>query len=364
MSLIFLAPSDLAVPSPSTESVLPSLGDVMDAVKAAFLEAVKISKDNGVRAVFEQVVEELGPQENIAEKPPVTADNTEDGLPAVVHEHGDNETTSLSDENAKQEQAEPKLNPSERTLVLPHEKQGRHGAGLGQKPGEKPVEVIYWRNKSDEESVQDVEDPVPNIARDLVESTQESKESFELESEDKSPGDQKEAEQDESQIWSFESAPVGEREEQAGVDEGKQEQVESELVKVQEQTQDTGEIGEMEIEDGQKKDVEADIESKIQKGGLFELAKQTEPQPDQDQEHGQLTDDDVKVRIVVKEKQNKDEQRLVDVGGHVVEVKTEKEDMAVDGAHIGEESVGGEAEMEGLIPVSKATEETSQELGN
>lgn len=61
---IFLAPSDAALPSPSPET--HSLGDVMDAVKAAFMEAVKISENDAVQAVFEQVVEELGPQENIA----------------------------------------------------------------------------------------------------------------------------------------------------------------------------------------------------------------------------------------------------------------------------------------------------------
>ncbi|MCJ8749208.1 hypothetical protein PDJAM_G00173750 [Pangasius djambal] len=356
---------DPALPSPSPESALPSLVDVMDAVKAAFMEAVKISKDDAARAVFEQVVEDLGPQENIAEKPPATADDTEDELPAVVHEHADKETTttSLSEENAKQEQADPKLNSSEQTLVLPDEEEVRQGAGLGQELGKKAVELIYQLNKSAEESVQEVEDSVPNLARDLVESTQEPKESFELKSEDKSPSDQKDAELDESQIWSFESAPEGERVEQAGVEEGKQEPAESELVKVQEQTHSTDGIGEMEKEDGWKKDVEAHIESKIQKGGLFELAKQTEPHPDQDQEHGLLTDDDLKVRIVVEEKQNEDEQKLVDVGGHVVEVKPEKEDVEEEAtAHIGNEAVGGEAEVESLIPVSQATDETSQEL--
>ncbi|XP_026798741.3 ABC transporter F family member 4 isoform X2 [Pangasianodon hypophthalmus] len=355
---------DPALPSPSPESALPSLVDVIDAVKAAFMEAVKISKDDAARAVFEQVVEELGPQENVAEKPPATADDTEDELPAVVHEHADKEkTTSLSEENAKQEQADPKLNLSEQTLVLPDEEEVRQGAGLGQELGEKPVESIYQLNKSAEESVQEVEDPIPNIARDLVESTQEPKESFELESEGKNPSDQKDAELDESQIWSFESASEGERVEQAGVEEGKQELAESELVKVQEETDNTDVIGEMEEEDGWKKDVEAHIESKIQKGGLFELAKQTEPQPDQDQEHGLVTDDDLKVKIVVEEKQNKDDQRLVDVGGHVVEVKTEKEDVEEEAAaHTDNEAVGGEAEVESLIPGSEATDETSQEL--
>lgn len=364
MSHIFLAPSDPALSSPSPESALPSLGDIINAVKAAFMEAVKISKDDAVRTVFEQVVEELGPKKNIAKKPPATTDNVEDGLPAVVHERTDKETTSISEENAKQEQVDLKLNSSEQILVLPDKENIRQGAGLGQEPGEKPVESIYRQNQSAEESLQEVKHPVSNLARDLVESTREPKESFELESEDKSPSDQKDAELDESQVWSFESAPNGEQEEQVGVDEGKQEQVESELI-AQDQTRDADGIGEMEKEDKQKKDVEADIESEIQNRGLLELAKQTESQPDQDQEHGPVTDDDLKLRIVVEEKQNEDKQRLVDVGGHVVDVKTEKEDVKGEAtAHIDEESVGGEAQVEGLIPVSKATEKTSQELGN
>ncbi|KAF5902258.1 putative serine/threonine-protein kinase kinX isoform X2 [Clarias magur] len=121
----------MVFPSPSPESALPSLGDVMDAVRAAFMETVKISKDDAARAVFEQVVEELGPQENIAEKPLATADDTEDGLPAVEHNHADKETTTLSEENAKQEQTDPKLNSSEQMLLLqfPDEGEVRHGVG-------------------------------------------------------------------------------------------------------------------------------------------------------------------------------------------------------------------------------------------
>lgn len=313
----------------------------MDAVKAALFEAVKISEDGAARAVFEHGVEELGPQENTAEKPPATADDTEDRLPAVVHEHTDKETTSLSEENAKQEQARPESNPSEQTLVLPGEEEVRQGEELGQEPGEKPAESIYWLNKSAEESAQDVQDPDSNVARDLVESTRGPKESSDFESEGKSH-----SELAESQIWTFDSAPEGEREEQAGVDEGIQVQVEPEVVEGQEQTQDT--------ETEWKKDMEDDIESKIQKGVLLE---QTESQPDQDLEPGLVADDDLKV---VEEKQNDDEQRLVDVAGHSAEVKTEMEDVNGDG----EESEGGEAEVQGLIPVSKATEKTFQELGN
>lgn len=333
---IFLAPSDAALPSPSPE-ILHSLGDVMDAVKAAFMEAVKISENDAVRAVFEQVVEELGPQENIAEEPPATGYDTEDGLAAVVHEHADKETTILSEENAKQERADPKLNSSEQTFGLPDEQEDRQGIGMGREPGKKPVELIYRLNNSAELSAQEVGDPVQNLAGDSMESTQEPKESFEPESEDHI--DQMDAERAESQVWSFDSVPKDVQEEQE----------ESELVKDQEQTQDTdGEIGK---EEGWKKDMEVNIESKIQKGEQLDLSAQTQPE---DQEY----EDELTVRIVDEEKRNEDEQGLVDVGG-VVEVKTEEMEN-VDGdeaAYIGEE-------VESLIQVSKAAEKTSQELGN
>ncbi|GAA6091912.1 ABC transporter F family member 4 isoform X1 [Tachysurus ichikawai] len=340
LSVVFLLhlcqAQDAALPSPSPESALHSLDDVMDAVKAAFMEAVKISENDAVRAVFDQVVEELGPQENIAEDPPATADDTEDGLPAVVHERADKETTYLSEENAKQEQAESKLNSSEQTFGLPDKQEVRHGAGMGQEPGEKPVELINRLTKSAEVSVQEAEDPVQNLAQDLLESTQEPEELFEPESEDLIG--QKDAERDESQVWSFESLPIG-------VQEKKEE---SEIVKAQEQTQDTdAEIG----KEGWKKDMEVDKESKIQKGELPDLAKQT---LSKDQEHGLVINDDLTVKIVAEEKQNKDEQGQADVGG-MVKVKMEVE--TVDGdiaAHIGEE-------VAGLIPLLKATEKTSQE---
>lgn len=216
------------------------------------MEAVKISEDDAVRAVFEQAVEELGPQE----KPPATADDAEDRSLAVVHEQTDKETTSLGAENAKQEQAQPNLNPSEQTLVLTNGEDVRQGVGLSKEPGEKPVESTLRGNKSDEELVREVEDPVPNLAQDLVASTREPDES-------KQPSDQKDAKLNESQIWSFDSPPEGVREEQAGEDEGKQEGVESKLVKAEERTRDTDGLDERRKEDEWKIDLEEGTESKM-----------------------------------------------------------------------------------------------------
>lgn len=102
----------------------------------------------------------------------------------MVHEHADKETTILSEENAKQERADPKLNSSEQMFGLPDEQEDRQGIGIGWEPGEKPVELIYRLNNSAELSAQEVGDPVQNLAGDSMESTQEPKESFEPESED------------------------------------------------------------------------------------------------------------------------------------------------------------------------------------
>ncbi|KAF4118885.1 hypothetical protein G5714_000936 [Onychostoma macrolepis] len=62
---------DDALPSPDPELAPPSLGDVIDAVKAAFEQAVQISTTGTVREVLEQVVGELSPQKTPEEQSPV-----------------------------------------------------------------------------------------------------------------------------------------------------------------------------------------------------------------------------------------------------------------------------------------------------
>ncbi|XP_016299467.1 probable serine/threonine-protein kinase kinX [Sinocyclocheilus anshuiensis] len=62
---------DDALPSPGPKSAPPSLGDVIDAVKAAFEQAVQISTTGTVREALEQVVGELSPQKTPEEQSPV-----------------------------------------------------------------------------------------------------------------------------------------------------------------------------------------------------------------------------------------------------------------------------------------------------
>ncbi|XP_067298605.1 nuclear autoantigenic sperm protein [Pseudorasbora parva] len=70
---------DDALPSPDPEPAPPSLGDVIDAVKAAFEHAVQISTTGGVREALEHVVGELTPQKTPTDQSPAVenvADHT------------------------------------------------------------------------------------------------------------------------------------------------------------------------------------------------------------------------------------------------------------------------------------------------
>ncbi|TRY66239.1 hypothetical protein DNTS_006727 [Danionella cerebrum] len=75
---------DDALPSPGPEPAPPSLGDVIDAVKAAFEQAVQISTTGAVREALEEVVEELTPQkslvdQSVADKDEAKESNQEQG---------------------------------------------------------------------------------------------------------------------------------------------------------------------------------------------------------------------------------------------------------------------------------------------
>lgn len=62
--------TDDALPSPDPEPAPPSLGDVIDAMKAAFEQAVQISTTGTVHKALEQVVGELSPQKTPEEQSP------------------------------------------------------------------------------------------------------------------------------------------------------------------------------------------------------------------------------------------------------------------------------------------------------
>ncbi|XP_073806565.1 uncharacterized protein si:dkeyp-118a3.2 isoform X4 [Danio rerio] len=71
---------DDALSSPDPDRAPPNLGDVIDAVKAAFEQAVQISTTGAVREALEEVVEELTPQKTPSDQSTVEetiADRTE-----------------------------------------------------------------------------------------------------------------------------------------------------------------------------------------------------------------------------------------------------------------------------------------------
>lgn len=70
--------TDDALPSPDPEPAPPSLGDVIDAVKAAFEHAVQISTTGAVREALEHVVGEITPQKTPAEQESPSVENTAD----------------------------------------------------------------------------------------------------------------------------------------------------------------------------------------------------------------------------------------------------------------------------------------------
>ncbi|KAL7841510.1 hypothetical protein SRHO_G00252010 [Serrasalmus rhombeus] len=141
-----------AVPQPpNPEPAPPSLVDVIDAVKAAFEQAVKISEDNAVREVFEQVVEELVPQQDIAMQSPAVADGAEDAI----------------------EEGTAALDSSEQTLAQPNGEAVKDEVVLVQESVENPVESVHQPNELI--YIQEQEDPVSESTQEAKESVEDSK---------------------------------------------------------------------------------------------------------------------------------------------------------------------------------------------
>ncbi|KAL7855744.1 hypothetical protein AOLI_G00193480 [Acnodon oligacanthus] len=156
---------DAVPPPPNPEPALPSLVNVIDAVKAAFEQAVKISEDSAVREVFEQVVEELVPQQDIAMQSPAIADGAEDAT-----EEG---TAGLTALHAVQEQAEATLDSSEQMLLQPNGEAVKDEVGLVQESIENPVEAVHQPNEFI--YIQEQEDPVSESTQEAKESAEDSK---------------------------------------------------------------------------------------------------------------------------------------------------------------------------------------------
>ncbi|XP_059407733.1 sodium/potassium/calcium exchanger 1-like [Carassius carassius] len=140
---------DDALPSPDPEPAPPSLGEMIDAVKAAFEQAVQISTTGTVREALEQVVGELVPQKTQAEQSPAVetkADYTTEEAAkeeAVVLTAG--EPDVLMSESSKQTSQQPAQEGLTQDTEPAEEIQGLAKSSISkpeEKSEEKPVELV------------------------------------------------------------------------------------------------------------------------------------------------------------------------------------------------------------------------------
>ncbi|XP_016136250.1 ABC transporter F family member 4-like [Sinocyclocheilus grahami] len=152
---------DDALPSPDPEPAPPSLGEMIDAVKAAFEQAVQISTTGAVREALEQVVGELAPQKTQAEQSPAVetaADYTTEE--AVVLTAGEpdvlmSESSEQTSEQPGQEGLTQDIEPAEEIKVLAKSSISKPE----EKSEEKPVELVL-------EAVASVQEPVESVLQD------------------------------------------------------------------------------------------------------------------------------------------------------------------------------------------------------
>ncbi|XP_022537764.2 probable serine/threonine-protein kinase kinX isoform X1 [Astyanax mexicanus] len=390
---------ELAPPSPHPESVPPSLVEVIDAVKAAFEQAVKISKDDAAREVFEQVVEELVPKQDVPEQTPEMTDGGEDfnrdAVSAVANEHGDGGTEGtegLTALDAAQEPAEAALYTSETEQVQSNEDMSKEeeDSVLDHAPLKDLVEASQTPHqessqeaeelKSVEETniepVESIQEP-PQIGEEPVEQPDELAVAPEKESEDKGLVDPKDTG---SNLFSVQakvppdSATDGESQdgkkagEQVKDEEVKQDQKLVELLEEQNTLESVG-TGETDIEEAEKlKDIGV-RESKDQKlrfpdgkpPRLPEPIKQmTELQPSQERDQGVIKEVIAQAGALEQDIQEEGEHgRTVEAGdgGDAVEDTVETVD---DQEEAETRRSGGEAEavepIEEMEVIVKATQ--------
>ncbi|RXN25518.1 putative serine threonine- kinase kinX [Labeo rohita] len=153
---------DDALPSPDPEPAPPSLGDVIDAVKAAFEQAVQISTTGAVREALEQVVGELNTPEEQSPAVETAVDYTTEEAAkekAVVLSGGEPDAHMLkSSEQTYEEPAQEGLTediePEDKTEGLIAQDES-----LVSEPEEKSAEL-------DPEAADAVQEPVESVLQD------------------------------------------------------------------------------------------------------------------------------------------------------------------------------------------------------
>lgn len=157
--------ADAAPPSPDPEPAPPSLGDVINAVKAAFEQAIQISTDGAVHEALEKAAEEHAPRKTPAEQAPAAenvADHTTEEAAAV--RVSEEETAVLTAGEPDAHVSESNEQTDEESVQGPAQE-----ATLTQDTDEEPtIEQESFQERSDSEPVKTIEELVRKAVETVV----------------------------------------------------------------------------------------------------------------------------------------------------------------------------------------------------
>lgn len=157
--------ADAAPPSPDPEPAPPSLGDVINAVKAAFEQAIQISTDGAVHEALEKAAEEHAPRKTPAEQAPAAenvADHTTEEAAAV--RVSEEETVVLTVGEPDAHVSESNEQTDEESVQGPAQE-----ATLTQDTDEEPtIEQESFQERSDSEPVKSIEELVRKAVETVV----------------------------------------------------------------------------------------------------------------------------------------------------------------------------------------------------
>ncbi|XP_016415586.1 sodium/potassium/calcium exchanger 1-like [Sinocyclocheilus rhinocerous] len=347
---------DDALPSPDPEPAPPSLGEMIDAVKAAFEQAVQISTTGAVREALEQVVGELAPQKTQAEQSPAVetaADYTTEEAAkeeAVVLTAG--EPDVLMSESSEQTSEQPGQEGLTQDIEPAEEIQGLAKSSISkseEKSEEKSVELVL-------EAVDSVQEPVESVLQDADIAEVGAPMTEESHSEESPaqwyPDTQKENESGRGAVKMNKGSEEAEDEDVEDPEKGFTEK-EAQLSEMEEKTA-KGEI----------EKVEVSIEVKVQGPQEEESVKRQDTQWATESEHSQeewqavtaQMGTDGGVADMDEVEQEEEEQEVAKTQEGVIEVKARREE-----ADSGSEAQLQKVSRQEEVPPTAKTEETPQE---
>ncbi|KAA0722405.1 hypothetical protein E1301_Tti007139 [Triplophysa tibetana] len=169
-----------ATPSLDPEPAPPSLGDVINAVKAAFEQAIQISTEGSVHVALEKTAEEHVPRKTPTEQPPMSenvADHTTEEAAAV--RVSEEETADLTAGEPDAHVSESNEQTDEESVQGPAQE-----AKLAQDTDEEPLRLIehemFPKERSDSEPVKTTEESsikAVELVVEVVESVEEPEKS-------------------------------------------------------------------------------------------------------------------------------------------------------------------------------------------